>query len=99
TGTPADDEYEFALRVMTPHTGASFDERFYISNDTSSTWFDTAENYADWVDNYTGYQQFPISPHSYEPLYDTWYWSADRVNDDLYLKTAELASEVGAGMY
>ena len=100
SGNPLDNgQYELELRVTATLTGKSLDERFYVSNDSSSTWFDTAANYTDWVDGYTGYKQFPISATAYEPLYDTWYWSGDRVNQDLYLKTAELAAEVGARLF
>jgi hypothetical protein len=91
--------YEMELRITTVRTATSFDERIYLSNDTTSMWFETAANYTDWVDAYTNYKQFPISRKAYEPLYDTWYWSGDRVDQNLYLKTAELASAVGAGLY
>jgi hypothetical protein len=72
-----------------------FDEVFYLSNDNSLSWFDTAANYADWVDGVTGYEQFPVNDRAYDPLYDTWYWSADRVDQGLYLETAKLAGEAG----
>lgn len=91
--------YEFRLKSLTVKTTALFDERFYVSTDASMTWFDTAANYADWVDALHKYQPFPIGPTAYEPAYDAWYWSGDRVDDRLYLETAKLASEVGAGLY
>jgi len=99
-GTPLDDGfYEFELRSTTDRMASSFEERFYVSNDSSSMWFETAANYTDWVDAYTNYKQFPISTKAYLPVYDTWYWSGDRVNDDLYLKTSEAASQLGMGLY
>lgn len=91
--------YELRLKGLAARTTAVFDERFYISNDTSMTWFETASNYADLADALNNYQQFPIGPKAYEPVYDTWYWSEDRVDDRLYMETARLASEVGAGLY
>ena len=100
TGQPLDDgSYEFQTRVTTPRNAAAFDECFYLSNDPLRTWFETAANYTDWVDAYTNYKQFPISSRSYEPLYDSWYWSADQVNSDLYLKTAELSSAAGVRFF
>src|SRR5207244_1820345 len=56
-------------------------------------------NYSDWVDGINKYQPFPVSARAYEPLYDTWYWSGDRVDDRLYSDTAQLASEAGLGLY
>lgn len=91
--------YEFRLKALTARTAATFDESFYISADNSMTWFDAAADYADWVDALNGYKQFPIHANAYEPVYDTWYWTGDQVNDRLYLETARLASEVGMGMY
>jgi hypothetical protein len=32
-------------------------------------------------------------------LYDAWYWAGDGVDDQLYRKTAKVASEVGMGLY
>ena len=96
--TLSDGSYALELKVTAEIRGTSIDERFYLSNDAIS-WFDTAANYADWVDAYTGYKQFPIGPTADEPSYDTWYWSGDQVNQDLYLQTAGLAAEVGAKLY
>lgn len=100
TGQPVDRAfYEFRLKALTARTAISFDERFYISADNTLTWFDAAENYADWVDGLNNYTPFPVNDLAYEPVYDTWYWSGDRVDDRLYLDTARLAAEAGMGMY
>ena len=99
-GKPLDGNlYELRLKALTERTAQVFDESFYISTDTSSTWFETAENYADWVDRLNDYRPFPISPEAYKPLYDAWYWSEDQVDDRLYIETARLASEIGFGSY
>ena len=98
-GRPASKSYEFRLTAMTARVAAKFDESFYISADSSLGWPEAAADYADWVDKIVGYQPFPVSARAYEPLYDTWYWSGDRVDDRLYLDTAKLASEVGMGLY
>jgi hypothetical protein len=100
TGQPVDRNfYELRLKALTARTTTSFDESFYISRDNALSWFDAAADYADWVDALNDYQPFPVSPAAFEPLYDTWYWSGDRVDDRLYLDTAKLASEAGMGMY
>ena len=91
--------YEFRLSAATSRTARAFDESFYISTDGAATWFETAANYADWVDGLMNYQPFPISDSAYDPVYDTWYWSGDRVDQSLYLSTAELASDIGARLY
>ena len=33
------------------------------------------------------------------PVYDTWYWSQDQVDDSLYLQTGEAASAAGLGIF
>jgi hypothetical protein len=99
-GQPVDRSfYEFRLKALTARTAATFDERFYVSADPTLNWYDTAANYSDWTDVINKYQPFPISPRAYEPLYDTWYWSEDRVDDRLYKETAKLASDAGMGLY
>jgi hypothetical protein len=91
--------YEFRLQALTGRTEKVFDEQFYVSADTSMTWFQTAQNYADWVDSLNKYKPFPVSSRAYEPLYDTWYWSGDRVDDRTYAETALLAAEAGFGTF
>ncbi len=99
TGRPNGGTYQFQLSVLAERTAASFDESFYISTDPSQNWFDTAADYANWVDGINNYQPLPISNRAYEPLYDAWYWAKDRVDDRLYLETAQLAAEAGFGTY
>lgn len=91
--------YEFRLTALTPGTATIFDQQFYLSTDSSMTWFEAAGNYSDWVDGLNNYQPFPVSSSAYEPLYDAWYWAGDNVNDQLYKQTAQAASDVGIGMY
>jgi alpha-galactosidase len=100
SGQPVDGGfYEFRLKGLRRQTTTAFDERFYVSTDPSMTWFDTASHYADWVDALNKYIPFPIGDRAYEPLYDAWYWTQDRVNDQVYRDTARLASELGIGLY
>jgi hypothetical protein len=99
TGRPAGGEYEFRLKATTARTFKLFDESFYVSRNPSSTWFDSAADYASWVDALNNYQPFPVTSTAYEPVYDTWYWSADHVDDRVYMETANLASEAGFGLF
>ncbi len=91
--------YELQLRAAVPPNRTVFDHEVFISNDSSFTWFDIAQKYADWVDAGTHYQQFPVSDRSYIPVYDTWYWSRDAVNDRMYLQTGQTAAETGLGIF
>ena len=100
TGRPSDKNYyDFRMQSLAGTTAKVFDERFYISADNTMSWFQAAEDYADWADELNRYQPFPISPRAYEPVYDAWYWSGDQVDDRLYRQTAQLASEIGFGSY
>jgi len=98
-GRPIGTLYEFRLKALTPIISTKLDESFYLTTDNSLTWSDAASEYADWVDMRSNYKPFPVSARAYEPLYDTWYWSGDQVDDKLYAETAKLASEVGIGLY
>jgi hypothetical protein len=99
-GQPLDPSfYEFRLQAVTPQTTSLFDEQFYVSTDAGMTWYDTAADYADWVDALNNYKPFPVSDTAYEPLYDTWYWTGDAVNDQIYQQTAQAASDVGMGLF
>jgi len=91
--------YTFRVWLPEAHTGQKITEDFYISNIPSQSWFDAAQDYADWVDGLNGYQPFPLSPNTREPLYDTWYWSLDQVDAQLYAQAAQAASDVGMGMF
>lgn len=91
--------YEFQLNADVPPNRSTVDHRFFVSNDASYRWFDIAEQYADWVDTGTNYSQFPISPRCYMPVYDTWYWSQDNVDEHLYLQTGRMAAEAGLDIF
>lgn len=99
TGNPVGNDYELRLEATTTKTFKLFDETFYVSSNTATTWFDGAADYAAWVDELNNYQPFPVTATAYEPVYDTWYWSGDRVDDRLYLETANLAAESGFGLF
>jgi alpha-galactosidase len=73
----------------------SVDETFFLSLDPTRNWFQTARRYADWVDAERRYEPFPIGADAYNPLYDTWYWSGDAVDDQLYADTSRTASQMG----
>lgn len=90
---------ELSLSAELSVSGSTLDQQFFVSSDGSYGWFDIAETYADWVDAGTKYSAFPISSRAYEPVYDTWYWSQDEVDERLYLETAEAASEAGLGTF
>jgi hypothetical protein len=98
-GRPNGATYELQLKALTARSATKFEETFYISVDPSMRWEEAAADYAAWVDDVTGYDSFPVSRRAYEPLYDTWYWSGDRVDERVYLDTAMLAAELGIGMY
>jgi alpha-galactosidase len=99
TGRPSGSDYQFRLTATALRNISVFEESFYVSDNPSASWFEAASDYADWVDLLNGYQQFPISENAYEPVYDTWYWSRDHVDDRLYMETARLAKEAGFGLY
>jgi hypothetical protein len=98
-GRPMGGDYEFRLAATTAKTFKLFDESFYISGNTGPTWFDSAAEYTAWADEFNNYSPFPLSSIAYEPVYDTWYWSGDRVDDRLYEETARLASDAGFGLF
>src|SRR5947207_5678449 len=91
--------YEFHVKADVPRNRTVVNHQFFVSSDSSVGWFDIAENYADWVDAGTNYSPFPVSDRSYMPVYDTWYWSQDQVDDSLYLQTGEAASAAGLGIF
>ena len=100
-GYPAAGTNEYVFRLWIPITrvGTDLTEDFYVSNDATQNWFDAAQEYSDWVEAANGYQPFPINPKCYEPLYDTWYWSLDHVDSQLYTEAAAAAADVGMGMF
>jgi hypothetical protein len=91
----------YGLRLWIPETrtGSTLTEDFYVSTDSTLNWFDAAQDFSDWVDTTNGYQAFPVNSKCYEPLYDTWYWSLDQVDAQLYSEAAQAASSVGMGMF
>jgi hypothetical protein len=98
--TPATPELiELSLSATPATNEPALIHEFFISADKSYSWYGIAEAYADWVDAARHYSPFPISSRAYEPVYDTWYWSQDDVNDDLYVQTAEEASRLGLGTF
>ena len=96
---PSTNEYVFRLWIPVVRVGSEITEDFYVSDDPTRTWFDTAQDYSDWVDAANGYQPFPVNSKCYEPIYDTWYWSLDHIDDQLYKEAAGVASDVGMGLF
>jgi hypothetical protein len=90
---------QLGLYCRTRRTAQVFEESFYISNDASVNWFDTAAEYAAWADGMNGYRPMPISARAYEPLYDVWYYTSDNVDEATYLSAARLAKEMGLGSF
>jgi alpha-galactosidase len=91
--------YQFRLTVELARNRTSEDYQFFVLRDGSGSWFETAEKYAEWVDQQTRYSAFPISDTAYDPVYDTWYWSQDEVDERLYLETGRLAADAGLGVF
>jgi hypothetical protein len=100
-GYPAPDTNEYVFRLWIPIVRVSTDitEDFYVSDDTTRNWFDAAQEYSDWVETTNGYQPFPVNPKCWEPYYDTWYWSLDHVDAELYSEAGAAAASVGMGMF
>jgi hypothetical protein len=100
-GYPAKSTNEYVFRMWIPvvRVGSDITEDFYVSDDTTRNWFDAAQDYSDWVDTTNGYQPFPVNPKCYEPYYDTWYWSRDQIDAELYKEAGAVASDVGMGMF
>ena len=93
------DLLELQLHAHFTGNAQVFEESLYLSADASINWFDVAANYADWVDQVNGYLAMPLSSLAYEPLYDLWYHTQDRVDERLYLSSAAMASELGIGSF
>src|ERR1041385_4507692 len=89
--------YELEVRAAVPGNRTVLDRGFFVSNDSSYNWFEIARKYADRSEEHTQYSPFPISERSYIPVYDSWFWSKDAVNDKMYFKPAKAASETGLG--
>jgi hypothetical protein len=91
--------YEFQLNAQVPPNRIALDQQVFVSTDHSYDWFQIAQNYSDWVDAGIHYSQFPPTDRAYTPVYDTWYWSKDAVNDRMYLQTGQAASQTGLGTF
>jgi alpha-galactosidase len=85
----------FRIAETVPRVLTAVDEVFFLSREENLNWFQTARQYADWVDAERHYQPFPVGTDAFHPLYDTWYWSGDAVDDQLYADTSRLASQIG----
>jgi hypothetical protein len=97
---PGSDGHQlFQIKTTTSRTVTTADEIFFVSRDSAGNWFQTARRYADWVDRLTGYTPFPVGSMAFEPVYDTWYWSRDAVDDELYAVTSRVASDIGMGQF
>jgi hypothetical protein len=83
----------------TPLWDSTVEEAFFLTENPALNWFDVARQYADWVDAGTAYQPFPVSEGCFRPLYDTWYWSRDAVNDQLYADVSRVAADIGMGSF
>ncbi len=98
-GRPQEDqEYWIILGTQLPLRIRRFTETLF-SDVSPESWFEVTRGYAQWVDERLHYEQLPISPACYYPMYDSWYWTLDNVNLDLYWKTLVQAKELGFQSY
>lgn len=86
--------YRLSATQMETIHGASIEDTFYISR-KSQNWFRIAELYARSVDRARSYRPSPLSEAVFKPTYDTWYWTQDRINQQLLWEVALSAQKIG----
>jgi hypothetical protein len=75
-----------------------FEDTLYISR-KGDHWFHGTQKYTAAVDQYLGYLP-PVMPEGVmNATYDTWYWSLDRINQDMTWNLAKLSQTLGFKTY
>jgi hypothetical protein len=91
-------KYEVSAPVISPAVALCYEDGFYISR-AQRTWYEEAQAYTRLVDAYRGYQPLPPPAHTYNPTYDSWYWTLDQISQSLVWHLAKRAQKIGFKSY
>jgi hypothetical protein len=91
-------EYGFSIKRVDTQQTNQLGDAFFISR-TQDTWFNQAKAYASAVDARRGYVPLNIPPAASNPTYDSWYWTADNVNQSLVWRLAQISCSLGFKSY
>lgn len=97
---PGESGQNFALSVLQADAaaGALFEDTFYISLKKES-WFRNAQTYTQAVDRSRGYTAPPMPDAVFNPTFDSWYWTMDKINQNLVWDLATRSQAVGFKTY
>ena len=86
------------LRQIDDATAESFEDAVYISG-VKDPWYRIAQAYTTAVDLKRNYVPPPMPEAALYPTYDSWYWTTDRINQDLVWKLATRSRDLGFKTY
>ena len=87
-------EYILTLRQYDRAAADSFAGSIYISG-AKDPWFDNAQAYTRMVDLQRSYAAPPLPQAVFHPTYDTWYWTLDRIDQNLLWEMAVRSQALG----
>ncbi len=90
--------YTLTLRHIDSATAPLFEGAFYISR-AGDLWFRNAQAYTASVDRSRNYIPPPLPEGVFDPGYDSWYWSQDRIDQNLVWDLAVRCRELGIKTY
>jgi hypothetical protein len=91
-------EYALSITQLDTSNTNQAEDAFFISR-TQDTWFNQAKAYTSAVDARRGYVPLDIPPVALNPTYDSWYWTADNINQSLVWELAQLSHSLGFKSY
>lgn len=90
--------YALTLRQTDNAVAEVFADTIYVSHDDLD-WFRDAQRYTALVDRSRGYVPPAMPDGVLNPTYDSWYWSLDRIDQDLTWELAKRSRALGFRTY
>lgn len=90
--------YVLTLRLTDNAVAETFADTIYVSRDDLD-WFRDAQRYTALVDSSRGYVPPAMPDGVLNPTYDSWYWSLDRIDQDLTWELAQRSRTLGFKTY
>ncbi len=100
SGELSDDHSSYAMTLRQADNASSekFEDTFYVSR-SSDAWFHNAQTYTALSDRSRGYVPSAPPAAATLPVYDSWYWTFDEIDQDLVWNLAVRSHDLGFGTY
>jgi hypothetical protein len=99
-GRPSADRalYTLSIEQLDGWRSSEFSDTFFVSR-WHGSWYAVAQSYTASVDRERGYKPLQIPEAAFDPTFDSWYWTLDRIDERLVWDLAQRSQALGFKNY